>query len=819
MRKCRFAQRLLSSLCALALTAGAVPAALAAPSFSDVAAGAWFKPYADKAVDAGLMEGIGSGQFGPGGHLTLAQAAVLAYRLHSRSGGGALPQTGGPWYMPYYQYCLDNGIFTAGQVPLDAIGRDATRYEMVSILDKAVPAGQLEAINPLPDGFIPDLSESDDFGAAVYRWYRAGALTGGEQYRFNGGSSITRAEVAVILCQLEKLVDRVKLDITPATGTKAVAAVNVTLKTALTAGETAAASVSIVPGDAADKAVTWSSSAPSVASVDAGGRVTALSPGTAVITAASANGVKGSVTVTVSAAADPRAFLDEVVRLTNAERAKEGLAPLATYDALTRAAAIRAPEIVELFSHTRPDGTACFTALDETGASQGAYTYGENIAAGNATPAATVEQWMNSPGHRANIMNPDYTHMGVGYAAGGTYRHYWVQLFAGRSDTPAAPQEVTALAVSLSKTTLEVGGTAAASVTVTPSTAANKTVTWTSGNTAVATVDASGRVTAVGAGSAEITATAANGVKASRTVTVTAPAPAPAPTPDPAPDAGSKAFLDEVVRLTNAERAKEGLAPLATYDALTRAAAIRAPEIVELFSHTRPDGTACFTALDETGASQGAYTYGENIAAGNATPAATVEQWMNSPGHRANIMNPDYTHIGVGYAAGGAYRHCWVQLFAGRSDTPTDASTAPSAQRQTTATALPPSGLTDRYRQDWEDGQYLELRVTGGSTVTFSGCVNTDPSYNYAFLRATGSQSEVPLTPGVPFTVTTQVNLDTLQTLYSQDPSPGSVLIALLCQSHTPGASNVAGFAFRDVHDIRLALDENGGCLLKITPK
>lgn len=123
----------------------------------------------------------------------------------------------------------------------------------------------------------------------------------------------------------------------------------------------------------------------------------------------------------------------EVVRLVNVERAKEGLAPLETFDSLTQAAEIRAQEIVQVFAHERPDGTDCFTALDETGANRGAYTSGENIAAGSSTPAAVVEQWMNSPGHRANILSPDYTHIGVGYAsASDMYHHYWVQLFVGK---------------------------------------------------------------------------------------------------------------------------------------------------------------------------------------------------------------------------------------------------------------------------------------------------------------------------------------------------------------------------------------------------
>lgn len=123
----------------------------------------------------------------------------------------------------------------------------------------------------------------------------------------------------------------------------------------------------------------------------------------------------------------------------------------------------------------------------------------------------------------------------------------------------------------------------------------------------------------------------------------------------------------EVVRLVNEERAKEGLAPLGTFDTLTQAAAIRAPELVELFSHTRPNGSTCFTALDETGARRGAHTCGENIAAGSPTAAEVVDLWMNSPGHRANILNPDFTHIGVGYFnAPGGYHHYWVQMFVGK---------------------------------------------------------------------------------------------------------------------------------------------------------
>ena len=114
----------------------------------------------------------------------------------------------------------------------------------------------------------------------------------------------------------------------------------------------------------------------------------------------------------------------------------------------------------------------------------------------------------------------------------------------------------------------------------------------------------------------------------------------------------------EVLRLVNIERAKEGLAPLEYVYALQEAADIRANEIIESFSHTRPDGSSCFTALD--GYNVKFSTAGENIASGFRSAAAVVQAWMNSPGHRANIMNARYTGLVVGIEDS----H-WVQLFIG----------------------------------------------------------------------------------------------------------------------------------------------------------
>lgn len=129
-----------------------------------------------------------------------------------------------------------------------------------------------------------------------------------------------------------------------------------------------------------------------------------------------------------------------------------------------------------------------------------------------------------------------------------------------------------------------------------------------------------------------------------------------------APGEENLSFAEQVVELVNEERAKEGLAPLTVDKKVQAAAQVRAVEIKTSFSHTRPNGSNFATALKEQDV-----TYrrsGENIAWGQRSPQEVVNAWMNSAGHRANIMNKNFTKIGVGY-----YQHngvnYWSQLFIG----------------------------------------------------------------------------------------------------------------------------------------------------------
>ncbi|MEV0224500.1 CAP domain-containing protein [Streptomyces sp. NPDC050704] len=131
----------------------------------------------------------------------------------------------------------------------------------------------------------------------------------------------------------------------------------------------------------------------------------------------------------------------------------------------------------------------------------------------------------------------------------------------------------------------------------------------------------------------------------------------------PLTPAGLAQTAAEVVALTNAHRASAGLPPLAGDALLTAAAQAHSADMVAraFYSHTSPDGSEPWHRAAAAGSTR--RTIGENIACGQRSAAEVVEGWMNSPGHRANILKPAFTHIGVGFAGGGAAGTYWTQLF------------------------------------------------------------------------------------------------------------------------------------------------------------
>ena len=124
-------------------------------------------------------------------------------------------------------------------------------------------------------------------------------------------------------------------------------------------------------------------------------------------------------------------------------------------------------------------------------------------------------------------------------------------------------------------------------------------------------------------------------------------------------------FAEKVVELVNTEREKAGLNPLVLDEDLVAGAELRVLEInwPNHFSHTRPDDSNCFTVFE----GKSFYSLGENIARGYTSPEKVMEGWMNSKGHKENILREKFTKIGIACVKTprleGGYSHCWVQCF------------------------------------------------------------------------------------------------------------------------------------------------------------
>lgn len=366
-------------LMALVLALCLTAPALAA-GFTDVPDSHWASGYIQRAYEEDWVHGMGGGKYAPAGTLTRAQfLTMVTNAFFSDDLDKVSVPDGSPWYAACWSVAQANGLQTGTSMErLSDLTDSVSRYDMAQVI-----------VNTLSgEGISASDSEARAAQAAIRDW--SGVPAG---YR----DAVSGAYALGILNGRNGSFD----------GTA-------------TMNRAEAATVLCRMDDAISGAQTPDTQTPDTQKPET------QTPETQ---------------APAQNTSTPEELAAEVVRLVNVERAKEGLAPLGTYDSLTKAAQIRAPEIVTLFSHDRPDGTSCFTAMDQTGAKKGAYTWGENIAAGNATAAATVEQWMNSPGHRANILNAKFTHIGVGYqhSAGSTYGHYWVQMFTGTSSVPDSP--------------------------------------------------------------------------------------------------------------------------------------------------------------------------------------------------------------------------------------------------------------------------------------------------------------------------------------------------------------------------------------------
>lgn len=200
------------------------------------------------------------------------------------------------------------------------------------------------------------------------------------------------------------------------------------------------------PQDMADNIYSLGPAGPGATSADTTGTATAADAAASDRNLAGITA--GGVTTTDSGCANPAqadAWKDEVLQLVNLERSRVGLGALSYNAGLEAQADAYACELItyDYFDHVNPD-TGSTLADRSTDYGYDYWIVGENLAAGQRTPIEVVQAWMDSPGHRENILNASFTELGIGIKVGGKYGTYWVQEFgrprdAGRPAPQVAP--------------------------------------------------------------------------------------------------------------------------------------------------------------------------------------------------------------------------------------------------------------------------------------------------------------------------------------------------------------------------------------------
>lgn len=248
--------------------------------------------------------------------------------------------------------------------------------------------------------------------------------------------------------------------------------------------------------------------------------------------------VSAASTLTVKVAGKAYySYAFEVLELVNKEREKAGIQALVMDEEMLEAAMQRAAEINVYFSHTRPDGSDCFEIFPKD-----VWACGENIAAGQASPERVMNSWMNSSGHKANILRSGYNVIGIGCCQIGDVL-YWVQTFSDKDSiqkasadsyqdgkqkvSVKADESVLSIQVAATKQSLAKGGKAKIQVTqVNPGSnwsipLYNTQFTFTSSNKKVVSVDSKGNIKGLKKGTATIKVVFKNSGKTAGKVKVT----------------------------------------------------------------------------------------------------------------------------------------------------------------------------------------------------------------------------------------------------------------------------------------------------------
>lgn len=379
------------SACALSLTLSAsmiLPAGAVGNTFSDVPQDHWANPYVEAMTQKGVVTGVGNGRFNPDGNLSTAEFAVMLTQAFCPE-AVADPEEGGAWWEPYLDaawsagYLIDttagfsyiDGIwdvtYTDGTWNEDVVTEPMTRYDMAQAMYNTVVAEGMalptDEQREAAQAAIGDFASiPEDYESAVVAMYALGYLSGvNANGDFGGEGAMTRAQSCVVMSKLLGT-DVETAPETPDEGATGSAPIE---------EETPAEDAGSEPAD------------------------------------------------TVAA------YEQEVFDLVNQIRAENGLEPFVYNVTLAETARAHSQDMIDrnFFSHTNPDGEDPFERMRDNGLSFSMAA--ENIAAGQRTPEEVVNSWMNSEGHRANILG-GCEELGVGLALGGSYGYYWTQCFA-----------------------------------------------------------------------------------------------------------------------------------------------------------------------------------------------------------------------------------------------------------------------------------------------------------------------------------------------------------------------------------------------------
>lgn len=442
-------KRILSVILTLTLCMGLSAPALAARTFTDVPADYWAYDAIQYVTDEGLFSGTSGTTFTPGGTMTRAMLWVVLARM---DGVDTSTASGEAWYQTGLDWAVKAGI-SDGTTPNGSI----TRAQFAAMLYRyAEYAGVDTTADTSTLSQFTDTGSIPSYAIEPLAWaVGSGIVSGTSATTISPSGSATRAQVATMLMRYAQAFGdgqttdpgETEPEQPSSEYTLRLSAMSSTLEV----GKSIVADANTTPYSARNGLTfTFSSSDPSVATVEpySGNtfscQITAVSPGTAKITAKDTNGVEATFTVTVTGAStstpgtsdggDYADIKDEIIAMTNEVRAENGVGVLSKSDLLMRLAQQRADECADMGegSHIRPDGSYYSTIFEENGLDRFEMKYVEILCWGQTSSVEkAMDAWVNSEGHFASMTNPNMTLVGVGVAKGDN-GYYFCQIFTNK---------------------------------------------------------------------------------------------------------------------------------------------------------------------------------------------------------------------------------------------------------------------------------------------------------------------------------------------------------------------------------------------------